>query len=63
MKRTQLNYPNGQLRAWLDFYPSGKKQICKPSGKPLGFYNPSSRTTHAMSGKLIGYGDLLTSLI
>ena len=63
MTRTQLNHPNGQLRAWLDTYPSGKRQICDPSGKPIGFYNPSSKTTHAMSGTLIGYGDLLTTLI
>lgn len=63
MKRTQLNYPNGQLRAWIDCYQSGKKLISEPSGKPLGFYNPISKTTHLMSGSIIGFGDLLTTLI
>jgi hypothetical protein len=63
MNRTKLLNIDGSLRAWLDVYSNGKKQICLPSGTPVGFYNPSSKTTHEMSGKLIGYGDLLTSLV
>ena len=58
-----LNHPSGQLRALLDVYPSGKRQICKPDGRPVGFYNPTSNTTHYMTGQIVGYGDLLTSLI
>ena len=63
MTRTMLSFPSGQLRAYLDYYPNGKKQICRPDGRPLGFYNPHSKTTHYMTGQLVGYGDLLTSLI
>ncbi len=63
MNRTMLKNPDGTVRAFLDYYPTGKKQICDPTGKPLGFYNQNSKTTHYMSGTLVGYGDLLTSLI
>jgi len=63
MNRTMLRYPDGKLRAFLDTFSSGKRQISDPSGKPLGFYNPNSKTTHFMTGTLVGYGDLLTSLI
>jgi hypothetical protein len=63
MNRTMLRHPDGTLRAYLDYFPNGKKQICDPNGRPLGFYNPTSKTTHYVTGTLVGYGDLLTSLL
>ncbi|MDQ7048951.1 MAG: hypothetical protein Q9M92_05170 [Enterobacterales bacterium] len=63
MSRVMLQHGNGQLRAWVETFQSGKKQIYLPSGIAVGFYIPKTNTTHGMSGKLIGRGDLLTSLI
>ncbi len=63
LSRVMLQHGNGQLRAWLDTFQSGKKQIYLPSGLAVGFYIPKSNTTHYMTGKLVSYGDLLTSLI
>jgi len=63
MGRVMLQHGNGQLRAWVETFQSGKKQIYLPSGVAVGFYIPKTNTTHRMSGELIGRGDLLTSLI
>ena len=63
MNRTVLKNPDGTVRAYLDTYQNGKRQIHDPSGRPLGFYNQHSKTTHYMNGQMVGYGDLLTSLI
>ncbi|MFT4757298.1 MAG: hypothetical protein ACI91R_001951 [Vicingaceae bacterium] len=63
MKRTLLQKPSGEPLAWLDLYSNGKRQICRPCGTPLGFYLPQSNTTHYLDGGLVGYGDLLSSLL
>jgi hypothetical protein len=63
MKRILLQKPSGEPRGWIEFGSYGRKQICLPCGKPLGFYLPKPDTTHSMSGTLIGRGDLLTSLL
>lgn len=63
MTRTILQEPSGKPIGWLDVYADGKRQIHKPCGTPLGFYNPTSNTTHYMSGSMVGRGDLLTSLL
>jgi hypothetical protein len=63
MNRTTLNNPDGSMRAALFVYGSGKRVICLPSGTPMGFYNPTSKTTHTMCGTLVGFGDLLASLV
>lgn len=63
MNRTILRNPDGTLRAYLDTFTDGRKQICAPSGRLLGFYNQHSKTTHYANGQMVGYGDLLTSLV
>lgn len=59
MKMTYLKGKNGSLIGMV----SDDNKIFTKGGSLLGWYNPKTNTTHDKSGKLIGYGDLRTTLL
>ena len=38
-------------------------EIRNPNGEPLGWYNPNNNITYQINGSMVGFGDLLTSLL
>lgn len=63
MNRTLLQEPSVKPMGWMDVYSDGKHRVFKSCGTPLGFYKPTSDTTHYINGSMVGRGDLLTLLL
>ncbi|GMU86223.1 MAG: hypothetical protein AMXMBFR48_14650 [Ignavibacteriales bacterium] len=59
MKMTYLKGKNGSVIGMV----SDDHKIYAKNGSLLGWYNPKTNTTHDKSGKVIGYGDLRTTLL
>jgi hypothetical protein len=39
------------------------RHVCTTTGRVLGWYNIASNTTHDITGRVIGYGDLTSTLL
>ncbi|WP_077284723.1 hypothetical protein [Cognaticolwellia aestuarii] len=64
MNRTQLRDDKGKLTGWIETANSGRKKIRNSRGALLGWYDATSdKTTCARTGRLIGIGDQLSSLL
>ncbi|XMB66644.1 hypothetical protein RI065_10115 [Mycoplasmatota bacterium zrk1] len=53
----------GKVLAIITTDSKGVKTIKTYTGEVLGTYDPSTNQTKKWAGEIIGYGDLLTSLI
>lgn len=56
---TQLRNKKGQLIGFL----TERNEILAKNGKLLGKYDPRSNKTFDEFGRLVGYGDIRTSLL
>lgn len=63
MNPTILKYPNGQLRGFIYRLSEYRVEIRNSGGGTLGWYNPSTNITYTSSGSMVGFGDLLTTLL
>ncbi len=64
MDRIQLRDNKGNLTGWIETVHGGRKQIRDNRGILLGWYDASSdKTTCARTGRWIGMGEQLTSLL
>jgi hypothetical protein len=63
MNPTILKFSNGSTRAYIYHINKFRIEIRHPhSGATLGWYNPSNNVTYSSNG-MIGFGDLLTTLL
>ena len=64
MNRIQLRNNKGNLIGWIETVHGGRKQIRDSRGALLGWYDSASdKTTCARTGRWIGMGEQLTSLL
>jgi hypothetical protein len=58
-----LKNADGTIRAFIHHLHSHRTEIRNANGEPLGWYNPVGNITYQINGNMVGFGDLLTSLI
>lgn len=63
MSHQQLRDPQGRLIATIRTQSNGDQVIEDPQGRPRGIYDPRMNQTRDMQGRLIGTGNLLTTLL
>ena len=64
MSPTILRFPNGQTRGFIYHLSKFRVEIRHPySGATLGWFNPTNNITYCSSGSMVGFGDLLTTLL
>jgi hypothetical protein len=63
MNPTILKFSNGQTRGFIYHLSKFRIEIRSPSGFTLGWFNPTSNITYCSSGSMVGFGDLLTTLL
>lgn len=62
MNPTILKFSNGQTRGFIYHLSKFRIEIRSPIGVTLGWYNPSNNVTYTSNG-MVGFGDLLTTLL
>lgn len=63
MDQEDLRDPSGRLLGRLRRCPDGKIELRTSLGKLLGTYDPRTNKTRDSLGRLVGRGNLLTSLL
>ena len=63
VSRTAIRDFNGKIIAWIVCKDNGDQEITEFFGKILGRYVSSSNMTHDFYGKILGQGNILTTLI
>lgn len=64
MNRVELRNNRGNLIGWIENVQGGRKQIRDSKGTLLGWYDATNdKTTCARTGRWIGMGEQLTSLL
>lgn len=58
-----LKNGDGTIRAFIHHLHGHRTEIRNANGEPLGWYNPVSNITYQINGNMLGFGDLLTSLV
>ena len=53
----------GRIRGTIRDLGNGRREIRNPVGKVLGTYNQKDNVTRDNIGRVVGYGDLLTTLL
>ena len=61
--RQYLRDSNGRLIGWREDGASGRINGRDAAGRLAGWFDPLSNETRDVNGRLVGRGDLLTSLI
>jgi len=55
--------PSGKTLAYIHRVSDYRVEIRDTSGKTLGYYNPHLDQTFGCSGRMIGHGNLLATLL
>lgn len=63
MNPTILKFSNGQTRGFIYTLSQFRVEIRNSGGVTLGWYNPSNNVTYASNGSMVGFGNLLTTLL
>lgn len=63
MAMTTLKNADGSLKGFIHQLSNHRIEIRTANGEPLGWYNPSNNITYQINGSMVGFGDLLTSLL
>ncbi len=64
MNPTILKFSNGQTRGFIYHLSKFRVEIRHPhTSFVLGWYNPSNNVTYTSNGSMVGFGDLLTTLL
>ena len=63
MSSQDLRTASGQLIGRVVNLSSGKQEIRSPSGQLKGTYDPRTNETRDPSGRLVGKGNLMSSLL
>jgi len=63
MPTQDLRDRSGRLIGRIEIKSDGKQEIRDASGRLKGHYDPKSNQTRDSSGRLVGTGNLLTTLL
>ncbi|MEO0020697.1 MAG: hypothetical protein ABIK48_00785 [candidate division WOR-3 bacterium] len=63
MKDQELRDRSGRLLGKIKTLPNGKLELRDAGGRLRGTYDPKTNQTRDSSGRLVGTGNLLTSLL
>ena len=63
MERLSLKDNIGRILGTVKIKPDGKKELYDSIGRYLGSYDPKENMTRDNVGVVVGYGDLLTTLL
>lgn len=63
MNPTILRNADASIRGFIHYLGDHRTEIRNANGQTLGWYNPTSNITYYISGTMVGFGNLLTSLI
>ncbi len=63
MNPTILKFSNGQTRGFIYHLSKFRIEIRNSGGVTLGWFNPSNNVTYTSNGSMVGFGDLLTTLL
>lgn len=63
MNPTVLRNSDASIRGFIHYLGNHRTEIRNANGVTLGWYNPPSNITYYINGSMVGFGDLLTSLI
>ena len=61
--RTEIRDRNFNIIAYVETEFNGKKVLRDRNFRILGYYHPEDNTTRDPSFRIVGYGDMLTTLI
>jgi hypothetical protein len=63
MNPTILRNADATVRGYIHYLGNHRTEIRNANGQPLGWYSPSSNITYYIDGYMVGFGNLLASLI
>ena len=63
MQKLPIKDVAGRLWGWIQIEDDGNKKALDRTGRILGYYKSFNNTTYDVKGKVVGYGDLVSSLI
>lgn len=63
MQKLPIKDVAGRVWGWVQIEDDGNKKALDHTGRILGYYKVSSNTTYDVSGRIVAYGDLVSSLI
>lgn len=63
MQKLPIKDVAGRVWGWVQIEDDGNKKALDYTGKILGYYKAGSNTTYDVTGRIVAYGDLVSSLI
>lgn len=63
MNKYYIKDVSGKIWGWVQTDSDGNKKAVDNTGKILGYYKVFNNTTYDNKGKVIAYGDAVSSLI
>jgi len=63
MNPTILRNSDASIRGFIHYLGDHRTEIRNSGGQTLGWYNPSSNITYNINGSMVGFGNLLASLV
>lgn len=63
MNREKITDFGGRIIGYIEQKPNGDKVLSAFSGVILGYYYKSKNQTQDFSGRIVGYGDVLMTLL
>ncbi|MDX2370850.1 MAG: hypothetical protein QNK36_21020 [Colwellia sp.] len=63
MSPTILRNADASIRGFIYYLGDHRTEIRDSGGQTLGWYNPTSNITYYINGSMLGFGNLLASLV
>lgn len=63
MQKLPIKDVAGRVWGWVQIEDDGNKKALDHAGRILGYYKVFNNTTYDVKGKVVAYGDLVSSLI
>jgi len=63
MNPTILRNADASIRGFIHYLGDHRTEIRDSSGQTLGWYNSTSNITYYINGSMLGFGNLLASLV
>jgi len=61
--RQEIKDRSGYMYGFIEEEAGKRLTIKDRSGRPYGFYDVRNNSTHEMNGRMVGYGNILTTLL
>lgn len=63
MEKYSIKDAKGRIWGWVQIESDGNKKAFDYTGKTLGYYKKFNNATYDYKGKLIAWGDIVSSLV